>query len=343
MLDRMARVLEVRRDDLRTARVLDAETSPLEAGHTRFAVERFGLTANNVTYGLLGDTLRYWSFFPAADDGWGRVPAWGFATAVESRCDDVPEGTRIFGYVPMGGELVLEPKQVGDRGFGDGSDHRAELPAVYNGYRRAEPSDRDDLTMVLRPLFMTSVLLARSLVGHGRVLLSSASSKTALGTAYLLARAGAAEVVGITAATEFASRLGVYREVVSYDAIEHVARQPATFVDLAGNAGVRAAVHRHLGDALEASVVVGATHLDAARPPAAEPLPGPAPTFFFAPDHVGAGIDADARAAFAELVEWSAGWLTVERRDGPESVLAAWNEAVEGDLPPTTALSLALP
>jgi NADPH:quinone reductase-like Zn-dependent oxidoreductase len=338
----MTAVLEVRRDDLRTARVLEAETSLLEAGQTRFVVERFGLTANNVTYALLGDTLRYWTFFPASEEGWGRVPAWGFATAVESRSADVPEGTRVFGYVPMGRELVLEPRHVGERGFQDGSDQRAQLPAVYNGYRRAEPSDRDDAAMVLQPLFMTSVLLARSLEGAERVVVSSASSKTALGTAHLLARAGT-EVVGITAATDFASGLGVYREVLSYDAIEELERRPATFVDFSGNARVRDAVHHHLGDQLEASILVGATHVDAQRPASDEQLPGPSPTFFFAPDHIGAGIDSEARAAFAELLGWSAEWLQIERREGPDAVLGAWMEAVEGNLPPTTALSLALP
>lgn len=342
MLAGVTPVLEVRRDDLRSARVLDSSSSALEDGETRFVVERFGLTANNVTYGLLGDALGYWSFFPAAEEGWVRVPAWGFATSVESHSGDMPEGVRIFGYVPMGGAFVVKPQHVGERGFQDGSDHRAQLPAVYNGYRRAEPSDRDDATMVLQPLFMTSVLLARSLEGAQRVILSSASSKTALGTAYLLARAGT-EVVGITAATDFVAGLGMYREIVGYDAIEDLERRPATFVDLAGSAEVRAAVHRHLGDELEASVLVGATHVDAERPAADESLPGPTPTFFFAPDHIGGGIDGEARAAFAGLVEWSAGWLDVERRDGPGAVLAAWTEAVEGDLPPSTALSLALP
>lgn len=337
----VALVLEVRRDDLRTARVLDSPSSGLEVGQTRFAVERFGLTANNVTYGLLGDALRYWTFFPAAEEGWGRVPAWGFATAVESRCADVPEGTRIFGYVPMGGELVLTPQPTDERGLRDGSLHRTELPAVYNRYRRVEPSQRDDATMVLQPLFMTSVLLARSLKDAPRVILSSASSKTALGTAYLLAHGGS-EVAGITASTPFVADLGIYRHVVGYDAIEQLERRRATFVDLAGDAGVRAAVHRHLGDALEASVRVGATHMDAALPAAGERLPGPKPTFFFAPDHIRGGVDGEALAAFGDLLRWSGDWLEIERRDGPDAVLAAWAEAVDGGLPPATALSLAL-
>ena len=338
----VALVLEVSRDDLRTARVLNSEPSQLEVGQTRFAVERFGLTANNVTYGLLGDALRYWSFFPAAEDAWGRVPAWGFATAVESRCEEVPERTRIFGYVPMGGELVLTPRHTDERGLREGSRHRTELPAVYNDYRRAKPDQRDDETMLLRPLFMTSVLLARSLQGTSRVILSSASSKTALGTAYLLARGGT-EVDGITASKPFVAGLGVYREAVGYDAIEELERRHATFVDLAGDSDVRTAVHRHLGDALDASILVGATHVSAALPVSAEPLPGPKPSFFFAPDHIGGGIDGEALAAFGNLLEWSAGWLEIERRDGPKAVLSAWAEAVTVGLPPTKALSLALP
>ncbi len=333
----MARVLEVRRDDLAAARVVDVEPRALREGEARFAVERFGLTANNVTYGLFGDRMRYWTFFPSEAEGLGRVPAWGFATAVESRCADVREGARIFGYVPMGGDLILTPEHMDERGLRDASAHRAELPGAYNAYRHAEPSDRDDHTMVLQPLLVTSTLLARSLEGTPRVVFSSASSKTALGTAFLLARRGV-RTAGITASADFAAALGVYDELVGYAAVEELERGPATFVDLAGNARVRASVHRHFGAELEASVLVGATHLDAA-PLGGEPLPGPQPTFFFAPDHVGDGIDTQA---LGELLEWCAGWLEIERRDGPDAVLAAWADAVGGHLPPARALSLAL-
>jgi len=335
----VARVLEVRRDDLRTARIVDAAPAPLGDDQVHFAVERFGLTANNVTYAVLGDRLRYWTFFPSLEAGWGRVPAWGFARAVETRCAEVPEATRVFGYVPMGGEFIVTARRVDERGLHDGSAHRAELPAAYNAYRRAEPGNRDDATMVLQPLFLTAVLLARTLAGASRVILSSASSKTALGTAYLLRRGGN-EVAGITASVDFVNAVGVYDEVVGYEAVEELERRPTTFVDLAGNARVRAAVHRHLGDALEASIVVGATHVDAGGQEGT--LPGPRPTFFFAPDHLRAGLDAEALDTFRELLEWSAGWLELERRDGPEAVLTAWDETVAGRVPPTTGLSLAL-
>jgi hypothetical protein len=335
----MAQCLEVRRDDVRTARVVEAAPVPLAEDQVRLAVERFGLTANNVTYAVLGDRLRYWTFFPAPEAGWGRVPSWGFARAVESRSSEVPVGTRLYGYVPMGEELVVTPRDIGERGLRDGSAHRADLPPVYNAYRRTEPGALDDATMVLQPLFATSVLLARSLAGASRVVLSSASSKTALGTAYLLRRAGV-ETAGLTASVEFLSTLDAYDQVAAYDEVEQLELRPTTFVDLAGNAGVRAAVHRHLGDVLEASVLVGATHVGAGE--REEELPGPRPTFFFAPDHVRAGLDTAALDAFRQLLGWSAGWLELERRDGPEAVLAAWRDAVAGRLPPTTGLSLAL-
>jgi hypothetical protein len=335
----VARVLEVRRNDLRTARIVGAAPAPLGDDQVRFTVERFGLTANNVTYAVLGDRLRYWTFFPSDEAGWGRVPAWGFARAVETHCAEVPEATRVFGYVPMGGEFVVTARRVDERGLRDGSPHRDELPAAYNAYRRAEPGSLDDATMVLQPLFITAVLLARSLAGASRVVLSSASSKTALGTAYLLRRAGI-EVAGLTASADFVNTLEVYDEVAEYDAVEELERRPTTFVDLAGNASVRAAVHRHLRDALEASIVVGATHVDAGG--GTGTLPGPRPTFFFAPDHLRAGLDAEALETFRELLDWSAGWLELERRDGPEAVLTAWDEAIAGRLPPTTGLSLAL-
>ena len=57
----------VRRDDLRTCRVADSATPELEEGQALLRVQRFGLTANNITYAVFGDGMRYWDFFPAAD------------------------------------------------------------------------------------------------------------------------------------------------------------------------------------------------------------------------------------------------------------------------------------
>ena len=60
---------------------------------------RFGLTANNVTYAVIGEAMSYWDFFPA-EDGWGRVPMWGFAEVERSEAEGVEPGTRVYGYLP---------------------------------------------------------------------------------------------------------------------------------------------------------------------------------------------------------------------------------------------------
>ena len=48
-------------------------------------IEKFGLTANNVSYAITGDSIGYWGYFPA-DDNWGKVPTWGFAHVIDSNC-----------------------------------------------------------------------------------------------------------------------------------------------------------------------------------------------------------------------------------------------------------------
>ena len=57
------------------------------------------MTANNVTYALMGDAMHYWDFFPA-EPGLGLVPLWGFADVVASSTDGVEVGTRVYGYLP---------------------------------------------------------------------------------------------------------------------------------------------------------------------------------------------------------------------------------------------------
>ncbi|MGQ4827609.1 DUF2855 family protein, partial [Enterococcus faecalis] len=65
------------------------------------AIDKFGLTANNITYGVVGERIGYWNFFPTDDPAFGKIPVWGFATIIDSRHDDVPVGTRLYGYFPM--------------------------------------------------------------------------------------------------------------------------------------------------------------------------------------------------------------------------------------------------
>ncbi|HNS86966.1 MAG TPA: DUF2855 family protein, partial [Parvularculaceae bacterium] len=81
--------LEVRKDDISRMRIAERDAPALKDGEILVKVDRFALTANNITYGVVGEKIGYWKFFPA-EDGWGVVPVWGFADVVQSQCGDVP-------------------------------------------------------------------------------------------------------------------------------------------------------------------------------------------------------------------------------------------------------------
>ena len=135
--------------------------------------------------------------------------------------------------------------------------------------------------MLLRPLFFTSFLIDdqlddEGLTGRGPIVISSASSKTAIAAAFLLSRREGVELIGLTSprSAEFVAGLGIYGRVVAYDAIDSLERGPATYVDVAGDGAVREAVHSHFGDRLAHSMAVGVTHWEDFGAGAAE-LPGP--------------------------------------------------------------------
>ena len=134
--------IEVKKDDLQETRVVESAPAALGDGEARLAVRRFGFSANNVTYAVFGDAMGYWTFFPA-EEGWGRIPVWGFAEVVEANGTGLDDGELVYGYLPMGTELVVTPTRVSEHGFTDATAHRAQLPPAYNGYTRC--ADRSGL------------------------------------------------------------------------------------------------------------------------------------------------------------------------------------------------------
>lgn len=347
----------VRRDDLRQARTVEDTPAPLADGQARLRIDSFALTANNITYGAFGDALQYWAFFPGPEEGWGRIPVWGFADVVESSVEGLPVGERIYGYFPMSTQVVLQPVQVSDSGFVDGAPHRSELHAVYNRYLRCRSDPLYDRAheaqiALLRPLYTTSFLIDDFLAdndffGARQVILSSASSKTAYGTAFCLSRRrGTPQAVSVTGLTSGANRgftegLGCYDAVVGYDEIASLpADVPTVYVDMSGSAPVREAVHQRFGDMLRYSCSVGGTHWTELG--GGKGLPGPRPTLFFAPAQAKKRLGDWGPAGFGQrLAEaWSAfmapvndpqrPWLTVVRGQGPREVEQVYRSLVDG-------------
>ncbi|HEY5976352.1 MAG TPA: DUF2855 family protein [Solirubrobacterales bacterium] len=349
----------VKRDDLRECRIADSDPPEVGDGQALLRVDSFGVTANNVTYGVMGDAMSYWSFFPAEDD-WGRLPMWGFAEVESSNVDGVTEGTRVYGYLPPSSHLLVEPVSVDGQGFVDGSPHRAELPSAYHRYRAtgSDPfyrADTEAIQMLLRPLFFTSFLIDdqladEGLVEGGPILMSSASSKTAIAAAFMLARREGVELVGLTSPgnVEFVESLGIYARAVPYGEIDSLDRGPATYVDFSGDADVRGAVHSHFADDLVHSMAVGMTHWEelGGNPD----LPGPAPAFFFAPTRVTkraedwgrVGLEQRVSEAWHPFCEWTDGWLETIPAEGFEGLRSAYLEVLEGRVPPSTAHVISL-
>ena len=321
------------------------------AGYAVLRTSRVGLTANNATYAVLGDTLRYWKFFPAPA-GWGRVPLWGFADVVASRADGVDVGQRVYGFLPTSSHLVVRPERVGAHGFRDGTEHRSALSAVYNAYTEttADPAYQtgsEDLQVLYRPLFITSFTLAEQLRGAAgdgarTLVFSSASSKTAYGAAALL-QGGPRQVVGLTspANVAFTRSLGCYDVVLTYDEVDRLTAAPTAYIDLAGSQPLRERVHARLREDVLLDLVVGVTHQDTGR---ASGLLGAKPTQFFAPEVITAriaewgraGFDERYGAAWAIFAPRAQQWVNVVTSGGPARLQELWTQTVEGRIDPRT-------
>jgi hypothetical protein len=351
----------VRRDNLRECRVVESTPPELESGQALLRVDAFGLTANNVSYAVFGEAMKYWEFFPTDEQGWGRVPMWGFAEVERSEAEGVEPGTRLFGYLPPSSRLLVTPASISEAGFVDASPHRAELPSAYHRYLASgsDPFYRagtEELQMLLRPLFFTSFLIDdqlddEGLATRGPIAIASASSKTAIAAAFMLAQRDGVELIGLTSPrnTEFVESLGIYGRTVSYDAIETLERGPTTFVDIAGDADVRQAVHSHFGDELVHSMAVGMTHWEGLNPGGAE-LPGPRPTFFFAPTRVSkraqdwgrAGLETRVADAWHPFCTWTGEWLETIPGHGFDALQSAYLDVLEGGVDPKHAHVLTL-
>lgn len=351
----------ISRKSLNETRFVDTPLT-VKPGQALLKVGHFAFTANNVTYGAFGDAMMYWNFFPAPE-GWGRIPVWGFGDVIESQADGVKVGERVYGYFPMSTHVVVEPARATPMGFFDGAAHRQKMAAVYNHYTRtaADPGynkAREAQQALLRPLFTTSFLIEDLLAdndffGARDVVLSSASSKTSLGLAFLLHqnRRGQVTVTGLTSKsnTAFVEKAGYYDRVVAYSAVpESNHDKPAVFVDMAGSGEVRMAVHKHWADNLKYSCAVGATHWDHLGQ--AGELPGPKPQLFFAPDRIKkrnqdwgpGGLEKHLSTAWTAFNASVDGWMTVVEGRGRSGVERVYRDMVAGKAKPEEGHMLAL-
>ncbi|MDR6848458.1 hypothetical protein J2X47_003316 [Sphingomonas sp. BE270] len=355
------REMMVRRDALTQVAVNETLAPEPGEGEILLQIEAFAVTANTVTYGVVGAQIGYWNFFPAPE-GWGIVPAWGYARVVASRVADIAVGERVYGFLPMASHLIVQPGKISAGLFRDMAAHRQPMSAVYNQYRRlqADPAHdaaREDLRMLFEPLFLTSFLIEDTLrragwYGTDTVVLTSASSKTALGTAYVL-REGSPQIrrIGLTSAAHvgFVEKTGLYDAVLAYDAINGLGSlAEAVLIDFAGNAALLQAAYAALPDRVAQCLRVGVTHHDAGGETAL--LPDPKPVWFFAPNAATAligeigqeGFNAAVAAQWTGFVAVAAGLIHVEHGQGIEALQRIWRTQVAGQAAPDTGFVVRL-
>lgn len=350
--------MQSRKSALAQSRLHSEALPALSEGEITLQIERVALTTNNITYLTFGEApIHYWSFFPSGDPEWAQMPAWGFADVVESAVAGIAVGERFYGYFPVANFLRLQPERVSERGFFDGVEHRRGLTSAYNFYQRcsSDPAYQrslEDYQALLRPLFVTSFMLADFLVdndcfGAARMVVSSASSKTAFGAAFCLSERADLSLVALTSSgnRDFVQTLGCYSEACIYPDLEQLpVGQPTLYLDFSGDAQLRARIHAHFGDTLVYDCLVGFAQTTEMRSRTA--LPGPEPRFFFAPDQIrkrtadwgpdgfNQRFNAAQTAFTAKLSAPGNHWMSVVEHAGFEAAQTLTADLVAGRMDP---------
>lgn len=351
---------DLHRMDARVSALSDGTDPP--DGSALLAIDRFGFSANNVTYATNASALGFWSFFPAPD-GTGHIPVWAHLTVLRSAHEGISAGDSFYGLAPMATHLLVSPSKVGPRGFSDDSPNRRGRAPVYNRYLRrgsdpvAAASPSSALEVLARPQFTTSFLLAIDLGDHSwygadAIVVTSASSRTASGLAHVIGSSGGRPaLVGLTRSDHVTDvrRLGCYDRVLPYEEATSLPVVPTALVDLSGDGAVIAQLHRHLGDTLTHSAVVGATHRPG-QPVDTSTLPGAPRTFFLAPEvagrlteRVGEAVAeqslADAWGSFATAMQ---DWMRIHEATDIDTIRWVYEQVLSGSLPPRDGWVLSL-
>jgi Protein of unknown function (DUF2855) len=352
------------KDQLKRTQLRTVEDAPLADGQIRLRVDHFALTSNNITYAAFGDAMNYWNFYPSGEAGWGIIPVWGFATVTQSLHPGVAVGEKLYGYYPMANSVVLEPTKLNDKSFVDGAAHRKELHPVYNQYLRttADPfysPSTEAVQALLRPLFVTSWLIDdffadNQFFGANTAILSSASSKTAYGTAFQLKQREGIEVVGLTSPgnVAFCESLGCYHRVLTYEQLDQIkADTNCVYIDFAGNADLRINIHSRFSN-LKYSCSIGGTHVENLG--GSKGLAGPKAILFFAPAQIKKRIEEWGGAEFGKRMvqAWQTfsntvthsktPWLTIEQHSGADAVTHAYAQVLGGRGDPRVGHMLSL-
>ena len=177
--------------------------------------------------------------------------------------------------------------------------------------------------MLLWPLFVTSFVVDDFLGDHRLfdstdAVISSASAKTSIATAFLLSEREDVEVVGLTseAHVDFVRGLGCYARTCVYEDVASLPVRRSCYIDIAGRRDLTGAGACPLrrGPPLQHG---GRRHPMGGCLPPDTPVAGPSPTFLFAPDQIAKrrrdwgrdGFEQTVAGAWGRFAPWTDCWM----------------------------------
>lgn len=314
-------------------------TRDLDQGEIEVRIDLYALTANTATYSRLSDCpIPYRTYFTSPEAA-EVPPTWGIGTVTRSEHPDVAVGQRIFGYVPMATHHTMKVEDKNDRLVDVDAAH-ADMHEWYRTYRKLGSRHPDEARWLnIWPVFPASFNLARTVVDHPAnldcALITSASSKTALGVASMLRTWSEIRTVGLTSSANLkhAQSTGVFDEVFTYE--DQAGVEPGSrtaLLDLTGNADLLTEVTRSHADNLSCTYLLGYTHPNARVH--LPPLSGPEPAVFFTPAREDELIKRRGREAHmreyleaeARFVELSKTWFVSPTTRGREAAVEQYED-----------------
>ncbi|KAG8936610.1 hypothetical protein FRC02_000603 [Tulasnella sp. 418] len=355
-------------------------SSPIPQNHVLIQVDKFGWSANNVTYGMLGEDthFRYFEFHRAPETSTtsakthGVIPVWGFGTVVDSTVGQIKVGERIFGYLPFARYMLIEvdTKDINTHNFYAKRPHLPIDRRPYNQITRCNTDplyskETEEAAMLYRPLFWTSFwcedwLHSISYRGANKIIISSASSKTGFCLALVIRRrmeetGEKREIIGLTSASnvEFVKSLGLYDRVVLYDNVAEIGPQDGTYcyVDVAGNQNLNGRLMKHLKSSMALGVSLGMSHMSETKGSIKSTADGHSKLeMFFMPEwmHVVRKRTPVTEIAKMQKKGWSwimrdgSRWVKMKRSSGRDAVLPKYKDTLKGSIPADTGLVFSL-
>jgi len=266
----------------------EARVAELEQGQVLLKVEKFAFSQMALGYLMKGFTRTfsaYHNFYQYPEEGFYRSACWGYCTVVESMHPKVAVGTRLYGLVPPARyQVQVVGGTIPASRSGDPAKVELAMTDVPFNLRRFQemdvvcaPSDTkaeeevdgeaallEEWRLVLKEIYTMAFYMDENLLVDtgmiNSVIISCASSKTALALAYCLRMRDMRYVVGLTSPEhlDFVKSTDLYHEVFTYDSVDDLPNsRTIVYMDFKCDGELRQKITLRMGTNLMYNMVLG--------------------------------------------------------------------------------------